>query len=216
MGFDRPGGWACSDVLSDSPAADAAPDRIFSDGLKLSKAPLQLTSNLVRVLVGGETHWRANRGAHVAGSREDGLALFQIKKATQVDRHNGDIQLLREQAYARAKRQHLSILSRFAFRKNQHAPAAVGKIAREGKAAEKTRLLRERKYIEQTHREKIPQAFHETLEQTQAVGGTSHSGEPFTAHRGGKAVSESCRKRRQNPGDVEIGDVVGDHQDRPL
>jgi len=106
--------------------------------LKLSNSALKLTGDLVRVPIRCETHRSANRDPHVAGPREDLLALFQVKKPMQVDWNDGDVQLFREQADAGPERHHVSVVGRSAFRENQNIPAAVGKVAREGEAPEKT------------------------------------------------------------------------------
>ncbi len=118
--------------------------------MKFANAALQFAGDFVRILVGRESDRRANCGPHAPGSRRDSLALFQIKKSMQIDWNNGNVQLFREQANARTKRNHLSVFSRFAFWKDQYVPAAVSQIAREGKAAQEARLLRQRENIKET------------------------------------------------------------------
>jgi len=49
----------------------------------------------------------------VPGSRQDSLALFQIKKVHADRLEQRNVQLFREQADARTKRNHLSVFSRF-------------------------------------------------------------------------------------------------------
>jgi len=66
--------------------------------LKCANAALQFKGDFVRILVGRESDRHANCGSHVPGSRQDSLALFQIKKSMQIDWNNGNVQLFREQA----------------------------------------------------------------------------------------------------------------------
>jgi len=90
----------------------------------------------------------------------------------------------------------------------------VRKISRERKTLEESRLLGQRKNVEKTQHQEISQVLEKPFEKRQGTGRAAHSGEPLPAHGSRKTIAEARGKRRKYPGDIEIGDVIGNDEKR--
>src|SRR5215469_17587601 len=92
----------------------------------------------------------------------------------------------------------------------------VGETAGKRKTAQKARLPRQGKDVEKRHDQKIVESLDETPERVHGLRRSSHTCEPLAADSGGESMAKARRQRGQNPSDVDVGYVVGNHEDRPL
>src|SRR5260221_2579842 len=144
---------------------------------------------------------------------------FHSPNSVQSDRHDGQLQILREHSNSRSKRHHLSVFRvvHFPFRKNQHAIPAVHGFSRKTKALAKSRKLRQRKYIEQRRHQKISQLVRPTLRKKPFARRPSHPHQRLAAHRRRQPLPVPCRKRRKNQSHIHAPrNVIRNHDRRTL
>lgn len=83
---------------------------------------------------------------------EAAILLLHSPEAIDAQGHDGNVEILGEQADAGLKRDHAGGVAIVddAFRENQHAVAAVGGVSREAEAFAKAGELRQRKHVEKS------------------------------------------------------------------
>src|SRR5436305_1914147 len=109
------------------------------------------------MIMGGEHYWFAYFDFDFSPRCE--VPAFDLIQSFNLHRQNWNAQARGEQSDAAAKSVHLAIRGARAFWKNQHAVAAVGKIAGEGKALAKSGALRQREDVEQSDHQRVTEAL---------------------------------------------------------
>ena len=141
--------------------------------------------------------------------------LLHLPHAIQANGHDGDLQILREQADASLEREHFrrATIVDLAFRKNEQAVAAIGGLTGETKTFAKAGKLRQRKNIEERDDKKIAELPQPTLGEKPFVGRVVELAQGFSTHGDGQLMAKAHGKRKKN--EAYIGatrNVVGNEK----
>src|ERR1041384_8528449 len=121
-------------------------------------APFQLLRNLRCVCIGGKMKRCAYRHRDFAAPRHVPPTRFEFKQSVEANGHDGCAQTCCEQARAGHERIQAPVLRALPLWKDEHTVAAIHRLAREGEAAPKAAVLRQREDVEECNHERITHA----------------------------------------------------------
>src|SRR5437764_12710521 len=99
------------------------------------------------------------------------------------------------------------------FRKNQDVVAAINGFSGVSEALAETSVARQRKQIQERHAQEPLQTVKHPMEQTSTQGWSTQRLKGFAPGRSGKFVPNASRERGKNESDIDIADVIANHQD---
>ena len=123
--------------------------------LESSDTRFQFFRDVRRVGIGGELKRRAYLDRDLAGACRVAAALFEREEALEADGHDGRAQVCREQTRAGLESVQPSILRAPPFGEDEHAIAAIHRLAGKGEAAAKAAMLRQREDVEERHDQRV-------------------------------------------------------------
>src|SRR5579871_4479393 len=107
--------------------------------------------NPLWIAAGLELNWGTDFYFDLSRQSKFFPGLLQLEEPVDAHRHNGNLQIVCQQANTCPEGEHFSVLSMMAFGKHKNAVAAIDRFAGIGEALAKSGFSRQGKQIQQRH-----------------------------------------------------------------
>src|ERR1017187_8915039 len=184
-----------------------------------SQAPsdmFELVGDFLGWGLGRKAHWLADHDRQLSGARDFVPGHLHLVQAIDPHGDNRDVQPRRQHSDAWAERRRLAIRRAHAFWVNQNAIASVHRFTGIGETLAHTRLLRQRKDVEQGNHQIVAGAIRPAHEGIPGLRRPPHLPQHLTPHANRELVPHARRKRDQREANIDVGNVIATDEERPV